>query len=153
MSVRVFFSCQLPKMLQYFAVVLHPCILSICYCQMGNVITVKPAPPPGSELTAIPSKDGVTETSQQKAIRVSDCMLEQYMGTAAGVGIGLALGIQRKNIRPFVVAITLGTVADYLHGYYGPCREFREDYELSMKVAKASEESKNKLNHKPKDQI
>jgi hypothetical protein len=121
---------------------------------MGNVVTIKPAPPPGSELTTLPSKDGVTETIQQKAIRVSDCMLEQYMGTAAGVGIGLALGLQRKNIRPFVIAITFGTAADYLHGYYGPCREFREDYELTVKISKAQEEAAKKAKEqKPKDQL
>ncbi|RYH04818.1 hypothetical protein EON65_46410 [archaeon] len=69
-----------------------------------------------------------------KARAASDCMLEQYFGTAAGVGIGLALGLQRKNIRPFVVAITVGTFADWVHGYSGPCRGFIEDYKTATKA-------------------
>eukprot|EP01031_Cornospumella_fuschlensis_P038233 gene38233-46459_t len=71
---------------------------------------------------------------KNKARAASDCMLEQYFGTAAGVGVGLALGLQRRNIRPFIVAITVGTFADWVHGYTGPCRVLIEDYKAAKKA-------------------
>ena len=33
--------------------------------------------------------------------------------------MGLGLGLRRKNLRPFVVSITLGTVGDMIYGIIG----------------------------------
>jgi hypothetical protein len=69
-----------------------------------------------------------------KARVVSECMLSQYFGTAAGLGIGLAVGIQKKSLRSFVIAITAGTLADWVFGYTGPCRTSIEDYKNAEKM-------------------
>lgn len=36
----------------------------------------------------------------KKGIELSDCMLSQSMFTIAGVGIGTALGVRTKSVRP-----------------------------------------------------
>ena len=59
---------------------------------------------------------------------VSECMLGNYTGTVIGVGVGVALGIRKKHLRPFVYAITLGTFADLFYGYTGNCRALLDDY-------------------------
>lgn len=75
-----------------------------------------------------------------KAQAVSDCMLEQYMGTAVGVGVGLALGLQRRNVRPFILAITFGTFGDWISGYYGPCRPAIEDFQRARSTFEQTNE-------------
>jgi hypothetical protein len=78
------------------------------------------------------------EDNQDKVKRlaqeVSNCMLSQYFGTAAGLGIGLAAGIQRKSLRLFVISITFGTFADWVHGYTGPCRTMIQDFNYAKKA-------------------
>lgn len=73
------------------------------------------------------------EILKEKGKLVSDCMLEQYFGTAAGVGIGLAIGLQRRNVKPFLLVATAGSLMDYVHGYIGPCSSLIEDYNLAKK--------------------
>ena len=42
---------------------------------------------------------------------VADCVFNRNsMFTVVGVGIGLATGLYRKSLRPFVVCVTLGTL-------------------------------------------
>jgi hypothetical protein len=41
-------------------------------------------------------------------IRVSNCLLETSMFVVVGLGIGTALSIQKKNLRPFVMGCTIG---------------------------------------------
>lgn len=64
---------------------------------------------------------------------LSACMLQQSMFSFAGVGIGLALGIHRKNLRPFIICISAGTLADATYGYHYACKEIIKDYNESIK--------------------
>ena len=43
-------------------------------------------------------------------IRVSNCLLENSMFVVVGLGIGTALSIQKKNLRPFVMGCTIGII-------------------------------------------
>jgi hypothetical protein len=104
---------------------------------MGNIVTIEKVKPPQ------PIRDGVSEPLKLKAERVSSCLLEQYYATAVGVGVGLAMSIQRKNVRPFIMGVMFGTIGDFLNGYYGPCRELREDLEAA-KLAELSASSSTK---------
>ena len=72
---------------------------------------------------------------QSKGQLVAACMLQQSMFTFAGVGIGLALGLQRRNLRPFVIAVTAGTVADAVYGSLVACRPVLDDYRKSVAAA------------------
>lgn len=63
---------------------------------------------------------------------VAACMLQQSMFTFAGVGIGLALGLQRRNLRPFIICISAGTLADATYGYQYACKEIIRDYNQSI---------------------
>lgn len=73
-----------------------------------------------------------SETLKLKAKLVSTCMLENSMFFVVGCGVGLALGLQRKSLRPFVYSITLGTIGDMLYGYTMDCRPFIEDYQRAQ---------------------
>ena len=64
-----------------------------------------------------------------KAMQVSECMLGTYRCTIASVVVGTFLGLRRKHVRPFVYAITLGTLGDILYGYTNACRPLINDYE------------------------
>lgn len=64
-----------------------------------------------------------------KAMQVSECMLGTYRCTIASVIVGTFLGLRRKHVRPFVYAITLGTLGDLLYGYTNVCRPLINDYE------------------------
>lgn len=86
------------------------------------------------------------EVLKAKGLAVSDCMLEQWYGTAAGLLIGTPLGIRRKSLRPFVVAITAGTLADYLMGD-AKCRTLSRDF----KEAKAAFEAQEKRDKEQAD--
>lgn len=79
---------------------------------------------------------------KEKGKLVSDCMLEQYFGTAAGVGIGLAIGLQRRNVKPFLIIASAGSLMDYVHGYIGPCSSLIEDYNLAKKSLDNEAQSK-----------
>ncbi len=81
------------------------------------------------------------EQVREKGQLVSDCMLEQYGGTMVGVGVGLLLGIRRRTLRPFVVAITLGTVTDFAIGYFGPCKKLTDEYKEAERLYKLSLEN------------
>jgi phage shock protein PspC (stress-responsive transcriptional regulator) len=101
---------------------------------MGNVPTVERYKPPvfDSPISKAFLKD--------KAMAVSNCMLSNSVGTVAGVGIGMYLGIQKKNLRPFVVAITIGAMADLFYGYTGNCRAMIDDYNVCKAMYAQSEE-------------
>lgn len=75
-----------------------------------------------------------SEDLRVKATAVSDCMLSQYFGTAVGLGLGLAVGIQKKSLRPFVIAVTAGTLGDWILGYTGPCRPMIQEYQAAKKA-------------------
>lgn len=61
----------------------------------------------------------------------SDCMLEQMVGTTAGVAAGLVLGYYRRSLRPFVFCITAGTVLDVYLGYSGNCKDKIKEYDAA----------------------
>jgi hypothetical protein len=84
------------------------------------------------------NREVTREQVRAKGQLVSDCMLEQYGGTVLGVGVGMLLGLRTKSLRPFVVAITLGTGADFANGYLGPCKTLIEDYREADRVYKLS---------------
>jgi len=67
---------------------------------------------------------------------VSACMLQQSMFTFAGVGIGLAFGLQRRNLRPFVISVTLGTIADATYAYMFSCRGIIDDFNKARESEK-----------------
>jgi len=96
---------------------------------------------PNNDVISMEKTSG-NEGLKEKGKRISDCMLEQYFGTAAGVGIGLAVGLQRRNVKPFLIIATCGSLMDYVHGYVGPCSGLIEDYN----AAKRSMESEQKSN-------
>ena len=61
-------------------------------------------------------------------------MLGNSVATVIGVGAGIALSFRNKKLqkniwRPFVVCTGIGTLADYMYGYFGNCRQLHEDYE------------------------
>jgi hypothetical protein len=75
------------------------------------------------------------ELLKAKGVNVSECMLGNSVCTIVGVCGGMYLGIKRKNLRPFVYAITAGSAGDLFYGYYGNCREMIEDYRLAKTAA------------------
>jgi len=81
-------------------------------------------------------------STKSKGQLVAACMLQQSMFTFAGVGIGLAVGLHRRNLRPFVVAVTVGTVADAVYGSLIACRPVIDDYRKSVAAAQSSEADK-----------
>ena len=75
-------------------------------------------------------------TKQEVAVlgrAVSECMLSNSVGTIIGVAIGTYLGLKRKNLRPFVVAISFGTVADLFYGYTNNCRRLLDDFDRAKR--------------------
>jgi hypothetical protein len=79
---------------------------------------------------------------KSKGMKVSECMLGNSVGTVVGVAVGTILGVRRKNLRPFVYAITMGTSADLFYGYAGNCRELIEDYEACKRTMDAEPKKK-----------
>jgi hypothetical protein len=86
--------------------------------------------------TPLPQKVASKEEVALLGRMVSDCMLSNSWFTIAGVAIGTFLGVRRKNLRPFVYAITAGTAADLFYGYTGNCRRIIDDYEKAKKSQK-----------------
>jgi hypothetical protein len=80
-------------------------------------------------------------SNKSKGRLVAACMLQQSMFTFVGVGIGLGLGLQRRNLRPFVIAVTLGTVADAVYGSLIACRPVIDDFRKSVAAAESSSSS------------
>jgi hypothetical protein len=69
----------------------------------------------------------------KKGAAVGECMLNNSIGFAVGLVGGVFVSLQRKNPRPFIVAITAGTAADMLFGYCYSCRGLINEYE-AMKL-------------------
>ena len=69
-------------------------------------------------------------------MKVSNCLLESSMCLVVGLGIGTALSIQRKNLRPFVIGCTLGTMSDMVYGYCISCKPLIDDYNKALKNTK-----------------
>jgi len=86
---------------------------------------------------------------KQLAKMVSACMLENSMCFVVGCGIGLALGLQRKSFRPFILSITLGTIGDMVVGYTFSCRQLIEDYKRAKAGIKITENEGNETEKKP----
>ncbi len=78
-----------------------------------------------------------TDSLNKKGIVVSNCMLEQTMGTVVGVASGLAWGVTTKRIKPFILLSTAGTAADLLFGYTHACTDVIDDYFKATKAEKA----------------
>ena len=83
---------------------------------------------------------------QARGQLVSACMLQQSMFSFLCVGVGLALGLQRKTLRPFIYAVTAGTLADATYGYMFACREAIEDYNKCKAADTASKTAINSNN-------
>lgn len=69
------------------------------------------------------------EEVSSKGILVSQCVLDNNVYTVLGVLSGIGIFYKTKSKRHFVIAITIGTAADVITGYYGTCRVLRDDYE------------------------
>jgi hypothetical protein len=66
---------------------------------------------------------------------MSNCMLEQTMGTVVGVAVGTALGLKTKSLKPLFVTGFIGSTADLGYGYFNACADMCQDY-LVMKRAR-----------------
>jgi hypothetical protein len=71
------------------------------------------------------------EEISKKGVLVSQCMLDNSLYTVLGVCSGVAIFSKTRIKRHFVIAITAGTFADLVIGYFGTCRPLREDFELA----------------------
>jgi hypothetical protein len=54
--------------------------------------------------------------------------MENSMFTVVGVGVGLAIGLQTKNLKLFILCSTFGTFGDVVYGYSFNCRPLIDDY-------------------------
>ncbi len=98
---------------------------------------------------SIPKNFQEAEDEREKRGRIaSDCMLGQMFFTAGGVGIGLALKLQRKSIVPFLIATSIGTTADLTYGYVNACKDVVQDYKAANKLYRAFKESEEALKKK-----
>jgi len=86
-------------------------------------------PPPVGKVNA-------SDSLETKGMNVSNCMLEQSMGTVVGVAAGLAWGVSTKRIKPFVLLSTAGTAADLAYGYGVACTDLIDDYMAAKAAAK-----------------
>lgn len=59
---------------------------------------------------------------------LSSCMLDRYAITTGAVAIGTFLGWRKRNLRPFVSAITIGTLGDLAYGYFYCCKDNIREY-------------------------
>lgn len=71
------------------------------------------------------------EEVSSKGQLATSCMLDNSLYTVLSVGAGLAIFFRTKTKRHFVIAISVGTFADIVVGYYGTCKPQRLDYELA----------------------
>lgn len=79
-----------------------------------------------------------------KGVLVSDCMLSQMLFTTVGVGVGLAIGLQKKSLRSFVIWASIGTVGDLIYGYNGPCKDHIKEFQMCQtKINLASSTTEN----------
>jgi hypothetical protein len=65
---------------------------------------------------------------------VSECLLSNYTCTVASVLVGMGLGIWKKNLKPFLIAITVGSVGDIFYGYTVNCRTYINEYEKAKRA-------------------
>ena len=86
-----------------------------------------------------PPVKGINESDdlKTKGMNLSNCMLEQSMGTVVGVAVGLAVGVTTKKVKPFILLSTAGTAADLGYGYFNACTELIDDYLLAKAKAAA----------------
>jgi hypothetical protein len=75
--------------------------------------------------------DELNKNVNEKGRLLSDCMLGQHICTVIGVGIGLAIFSQRRQIKNFFLPVFVGTAGDLFIGYTGPCRTQAEEFEAA----------------------
>jgi hypothetical protein len=68
------------------------------------------------------------EHLSKKGAEVGECLLSNSMFFAVGLAGGSILSLRKKNLRPFVTYVSLGTVADMVYGYTTNCRQHINDY-------------------------
>lgn len=71
---------------------------------------------------------------QSPGAALTNCMLANYACTTLGVMGGVVIGIRRKNLRPLVAGIGMGTVGDMYVGYSFTCRQQVIDYDASKQA-------------------
>ena len=82
------------------------------------------------------------EEVRRKGEVSSACMLQQSMATVTGVGIGLALGLRAKSVKPFLLTSFLGTAADLGYGSLYACRELLEEFRECKTAFNAQENAR-----------
>jgi hypothetical protein len=95
---------------------------------------VMPAPEEGSGSGS--SHAGITASSvavsEAELARIgrslSSCMLDRYAITTGAVVLGTVLGLKKKNLRPFVSCVTIGTLGDLAYGYFYCCKDNIREY-------------------------
>ena len=79
--------------------------------------------------SVVPKHAAVTEESLAKVgRRLSSCMLDRYAITTSAVILGVFLGARKKNLRPFVSCVTIGTLSDLAYGYFFCCKDVIAEY-------------------------
>ena len=79
----------------------------------------------------------------KKGAAVGECLLNNSMFFAVGLVAGSFISMKKKNVRPFVVAVGLGTLGDMCFGYCYSCRQLINEYEqakLHQKMQLSSSE-------------
>ena len=62
----------------------------------------------------------------------------------AGVGVGTALSIQRKNMKYLALGGFVGTIGDAVFGYSYLCRDITMDYQRARNVAYLASKAEGK---------
>jgi len=78
---------------------------------------------------SVVSSVAVTEAELSRIGRaLSSCMLDRYAITTSAVLLGTVLGVRKKNLRPFVSCVTIGTLGDLAYGYFYCCKDNIREY-------------------------
>lgn len=70
--------------------------------------------------------------------RLSNCMMEVYVGTAVGLSIGTFMTIRTKQTRYFMMGMLGGCLGDALYGYFFKCGHLVLAYREAEAAAKIS---------------
>lgn len=80
----------------------------------------------------------------KKGAAVGECLLNNSMFFAVGLVAGSFMSMRRKNLRPFVMAVGMGTLGDMFFGYTYSCRPLINEYEQAKEQYKILQSSTEK---------
>jgi hypothetical protein len=82
------------------------------------------------------------EFLSKKGSEVGECLLNNSMFFAVGLAAGSFLSLRKKNLRPFVAYVSLGTMADMVYGYTTSCRPLINDYYAAKAAYESGDEAR-----------